>query len=371
VEDALLAEVDFLPNAEVLVSTTWDCNLRCSYCFLKEKTHHPDHARMSAQTARRLVDVLDRTMLHVESVCIHLYGGEPLTNLPALRAMVERAEKTGRGRFTFAITTNGTILSDEVFALLDRGNFQVIVSIDGPARVHDTCRRNVLDQPTHHLVIKFLEMLRTRTRCWVRGSAVVRSGWRLKNAVRYLRGLPVDVIKAQAVRVPDGAPFALSDTEKDEYLSDLEAVGNEIIDELENGQRPRDDRFSNRVLQILTGKSRGRFCGAGETTFGFLPDGTVTPCVLLDAAEHALGHIEDHKAGWLGAGRTWRKRGGQSGQCRGCSALSLCGGGCPAILPICGANECQIIRKNCEIARHIYSHFSDRPEMLLPLAGYN
>ncbi len=368
-EAAVLPEVDDLPNAEVLVATTWQCNLRCSYCFVKDQTLRADRARMSVALARRLIDALDNGMRHVESICVHLYGGEPLTNLPALRALVERAEQKPAGRFTFAITTNGTLLSDKIIALLDRGRFQVILSIDGPPQVHNACRRSAGAAPTHQKVMTFLDAVKSRTRCWVRGSAVVRKGWRLRDAERYLRSLPVDSIKAQAVRVPESDPFALSAAEKQDYLEDLDAVGRLVISDLEAGRRPVDDRFANRVLQILKGDARDSFCGAGITTFGFAPDGLVTPCVLLEGEAHRLGHVDDDPETWIRAGSRWRTANTAREQCLDCSAQPLCGGGCPAILPICGANECEIIRKNCEVARGIYQHFAGRPEMLLPLAG--
>ena len=92
--------------------------------------------------------------------------------------------------------------------------------------------------------VKFLTELRNRTRCWVRGSSVVRSGWSLGQASAYLRTLPVDVIKAQAVRSPLGAPYALTAEEWDRYLEDLEAVGRQVIAELEAGNPPRDDSYN-------------------------------------------------------------------------------------------------------------------------------
>lgn len=366
---ARLVDVRDRPNAEVLVATTWKCNLRCSYCFVKDRTSEQNENVMSPKTAQRLVDVLDSGLNHVESICVHLYGGEPLTNLPALRALVEAAEEKPAGRFNFAITTNGSLLSDEIIELLDRGRFQVILSLDGPPEVHDDCRRTQSGNPTHAKVMEFLDALKSRTQCWVRGSSVVRKGWRLRDAERYLRGLTVDMIKAQAVRVADSNTFALSDQEKQFYLDDLEDVGRTVIKELEAGVRPVDDRFSNRVLQLLQGSARDSFCGAGDTTFGFMPDGSVAPCVLLETEDQILGHIDEDPAVWITAGKRWKQERKKFEECATCSALPLCGGGCPAILPVCGANECEITRKNCEIAQQIYHHFADRPESLLTLAG--
>lgn len=360
---------DDLPNAEVLVATTWECNLRCSYCFVKEHTFAAGASRMSEDRARRVIDALDEGLQHVDSICVHLYGGEPLTNLPAMHAMVGQAERKRAGRFDFAITTNGSLLSGEIIDLLGRGRFQIVLSIDGPPEVHDACRRSAGGRPTHSRVMAFLEAVKAATHCRVRGSAVVRPGWDLNDAERYLRGLPVDVIKAQAVRVPADDPFAFSRAEKRRYLEDLESIADTVIEELEQGRPPRDDRFSNRVLQLLTGQARERFCGAGRTTFGFTPDGAVRPCVLLDAPADRLGHVDENPAHWVAAGEAWRASRPQRAECSRCDASPLCGGGCPAIIPVCGADECTIIRQNCAMARKIFAHFQDRPEDLLPLAG--
>jgi len=357
-------------RAEVLVATTWACNLRCRYCFVQERTFVGGGERMSPRTAVRTIDALDRGLPDAQTVLVHLYGGEPLTNLPALRALVERGRDKAAGRFGFAITTNGTLDSDEAIGLLGEGRFDVILSIDGPPQVHDDCRRGAGGEATQARVLAFLQKLRARTRCRVRASAVVRRGWGLGEAGEYLRGLPVDAIKAQAVRVPDTSPFALDPDERARYLDDLTAVGEQVIADLESGRSPLDDRYSARVLQLLKGESRERFCAAGDGTFGIAPDGSVAPCLLLPTGpEHRLGRIEDDPQVWRSAGRRWRDAHGPRAECAQCEALPLCGGGCPAMLSVCGADECDLTRHNCRVARGIYRHFQDRPTALLPLAG--
>lgn len=356
-------------SAEILVATTWACNLRCSYCFVYGNRLDEGQRRMTPELARRVVDALDEGLANVETICIHVYGGEPLLNLPAIETMVQRAHEKPAGRFRFAITTNGACASPQAIELLERGDFQVILSIDGPAEVHDQCRHTGAGAPTHAAVMDFLTQLRAHTHCWVRGSAVVRSGWSLSEATTYLQTLPVDAIKAQAVRADTNLPYALSPEEREAYLSDLEQLGRVVIAELENDRIPKDDRFSSRVLQLLMGTARHSFCGAGDTTFGVTPEGIVRPCLLLPPATGYLGHIADPPETWIEAGRRWRSRCHLRPECDTCPVRPLCGGGCPAMMPVCGADECEITRKNCEVARIIFEHFRSQPEKLLPLAG--
>jgi len=357
-----------LHRAEVLVVPTWNCNLRCSYCFLQEADLDADGSRMSTRTAQRVVDALDEGLADHETISVHLYGGEPLTQTDTIRTMVERARTKAPGRFSFAVTTNGTCGSDETLELLRDGQFQVILSIDGPAEIHDACRRTADGSGTQAVVLDFLQALKDRTDCWVRGSSVVRRGWRLRDAVDYLLTLPVDRVKAQAVRVPADSPHALTPAEWEVYYRDLEEIGRRVAARLDAGQSPRDDRFSSRVLQLLMGKARDHFCGAGASTFGILPDGEVRACALLDDSDSVLGHIEDDPDTWVREGARWRSERPVWEECSSCTALPLCGGGCPAMLAVCGAGECEVVRKNCAVATSIFDRFRETPDALLALA---
>jgi uncharacterized protein len=324
---------------------------------------------MSAATAARVVEALDEAAHPEASIIVHLYGGEPLSNLPAMTAIVESALRHRPSRFVFAITTNGTLASDAAFDLLERGNFEITLSIDGPPQVHDACRRTLKGDATHDRVLGFLDTVRKRTRCRVRGSSVVRPGWTLEQATSYLRSLGVDGFKAAPARVPPGSRFDLSTDEREQYQRDLETAAHAVTRALEQGRVPEDDRFSGRILQLLRGVRREVFCSVGDREFGILPSGHVVPCVLIHPAEVIFGHVDDPPQTWLEAGRRWRAARQLREECRECSEVELCAGGCPAVMPLCGAGECAIMRKECELARQVFETFRSRPERLLSLVG--
>jgi uncharacterized protein len=356
-------------RAEVLVAPTWRCNLKCRYCFVQENDLAKEGIDMSPELAARVVDALDEGLGDIRTITIHLYGGESFTNLPAVQAMVNRALQKKPGRITFSVTTNGTVLSDEVIEVLKAGKFHIVLSIDGPAEIHDECRRKRDGSPSHANVMRFLQAIRSRTSCTVCGSAVVRSGWRLRQAWDYLRSLPIQSIKAQAVRVPEGTRFALSKEERKIYMEDIEYIGRQVIEDLEAGRIPIDLRFASRVLQLLKGAERDSFCGAGIISFGITPTGSVLPCLLLDENSYTLGHINNDPKIWIEAGRKWQAKPLRPG-CQSCPHLNLCGGGCPAMISVCAEDECELVHKNCEVAISIYEHFKDTcPEALLGLAG--
>jgi len=358
-------------RSEVLVANTWSCNLRCSYCFVQKNEIAKEELHMTPGMAVRVIDALDEGLGDkVGTIAVHLYGGEPFTHLPSVRAMVDRGLQKKPGRIAFTVTTNGTVLNDEVIELLDRGKFGIVLSIDGPAEIHDRCRRKTNGAATHADVIRFLETVRAKTSCLITGSSVIRSGWSLRQATEYLRTLPIHSIKAQAVRAPKGAPFGMTSEERQQYMDDLEYIGHCVIRELEEGKYPMDNRYATRVLQLLRGSGRTSFCEAGETTFGITPEGKVLPCILLDDDHYYLGHIDENPRVWVEAGMNWRGKPLRA-DCNSCQHLQLCGGGCPAMYSVCAEDECQLVSKNCEVAHMIYDHFveNERPEDLLGLAG--
>ena len=52
----------------------------------------------------------------------------------------------------------------------------------------------------------------------------------------------------------------------------------------------------------------------------------------------------------------------------GCFALPLYGGGCPAMLAVCGEDECEYTRKVAELAIAIYGSIPHKPDLIV-LAG--
>lgn len=356
-------------TGEVLVANTWKCNLRCSYCFVRKTDKMKEEEFMSPETAVRVIDALDEGLPGVRRIKVHLYGGEPFTNLPAIEAMVKRAGEKEAGRFGFIASTNGTVLSDAVIDVAAAGKFDIVLSIDGPAEIHDECRKRMDGSPTHRDVIRFLEAVRSRTSCYVTAAAVIRSGHRLLHAVEYLRTLPIDNIKAQAVRLAIGTPYALTEEDMKLYQQDLEVIGRQVIEELEAEKVPLDRRFAGRVMKLLIkGEGLMRYCDAGRTNLGITPTGIVKACLLVDEDDAVLGHVNDSVETWKQTGLKWQERPLRQ-KCTSCSYLQLCGGGCPAVVPVCGDEECKIVAKECDVAKSIYEHFSDNQENLLGLIG--
>jgi uncharacterized protein len=141
-QDALAEANRLRRSFSATVVLNLDCNLACTYCFeggLKGKRY------MSMATADRLVTMVERDqMAKGRTVELVFYGGEALLSIDLIRDMASRLLKSAqshRVEFTFAMVTNGTLLTRRtVSELLPLGFTGAKVTLDGPPEIHDRCR---------------------------------------------------------------------------------------------------------------------------------------------------------------------------------------------------------------------------------------
>jgi len=125
------------------VLTTYACNFACPYCVEGEVIAPISMSRDTAEAAVSYIGC--RAMEHsAQEIFISFYGGEPLLNREAIRVvsagLQEFAAENGI-RFSFGMTTNGSLLTPKVVnELKPYGLRGVKVTIDGTREHHDRHR---------------------------------------------------------------------------------------------------------------------------------------------------------------------------------------------------------------------------------------
>lgn len=132
--------------SHITLQVTQNCNFMCSYCpyTTAEFGIHRSHSskNMTVETARKAIEFLADRSADSEMVFVSFYGGEPLLRFDLLKKCVEYAEELFIGKeLTFAITTNGSIINNEILDFLNSHNFNVMMSIDGPRKIHNRSRK--------------------------------------------------------------------------------------------------------------------------------------------------------------------------------------------------------------------------------------
>lgn len=150
----------------VALQVTQSCNLRCKYCSYSgnydNRVH--DNRRMSRETAFRAIDFLFAHSVDRDRVSLGFYGGEPLLELNLIKECVEYAKKKSVGKeLMFNMTSNATLITDDVLEYLYDNNFSLTISLDGDRHAHNKNRVFAANNNgTFDVVMKTLEKLQKR-----------------------------------------------------------------------------------------------------------------------------------------------------------------------------------------------------------------
>ena len=121
----------YAPVRTLMLYLTEDCNLRCTYCFVKKSPRG-----MSLETARKAVDFyLHRNISgNLRRLNLTFFGGEPFMALDTMEAVIARCrdfERKSGKRVSFGATTNATIATPRVERIVREAGVHLLISIDG------------------------------------------------------------------------------------------------------------------------------------------------------------------------------------------------------------------------------------------------
>ncbi len=365
---------------QLILNVTEDCNFRCAYCVFgggyKGHRSHSSKA-MSWDVARAAIDEFLAHSRCSEARAISLYGGEPLLNLPLIRLCVAHVRQAWSGlTVSFAVTTNGSLLSGPVAEFLAAEGFLIVVSLDGPQDVHDRHRRARDGTATWDRVVAnvrgFLDAWpEYRTNRRIRFNAVATRTTDLGEVQRFFgtsdlftdaMGLELAEQKWTGDRVRPDDVLAVSSGEL--YAQFLQALREGLLNE-QHAQRSRWVQTSAFQRLFLAFHRRGYLSSHLPETVVLLNTcipGARRTFVNADGDYFACERVVESEAGRIGNVRTgvdadrvlgllerWSEASGPD--CRYCWCLPTCAVGCFASLDGDGDVTEQSKRKACAVCR--------------------
>ena len=154
-------------TSQLILIVTESCNMRCKYCVYSD--HYPglksySEKEMSEKTALKAVDfyidIHKQKMEHgiYKEPTISFYGGEPFLKFDLIKKVIEYC-KSKNFKASFNMTTNGTIISDEMIDFIIANKIVLTFSLDGPEDNHDRNRVLQDNTPTFDCVFENLKKL--------------------------------------------------------------------------------------------------------------------------------------------------------------------------------------------------------------------
>lgn len=127
----------------IILQVTQNCNLRCKYCVYSGSYANRQHnnKRMSVDTAKNIIDFFWSHSSQSNELSFGFYGGEPLLEFELIKEIVSYVKyKFADRKYMFTMTTNATLLKREHIRFLAENDFNLVISLDGPAKIQNTNR---------------------------------------------------------------------------------------------------------------------------------------------------------------------------------------------------------------------------------------
>jgi uncharacterized protein len=176
----------YITATSIDIDVTDDCNLRCVYCF----KGHKSPRYIEKNTARAAIDWIIMASRNYPKVSVNFMGGEPLMAWPLIKDLVfwgrRRAKSFGKD-IHFSLTTNLTLLNQEIREYFDQFGFGVLMSIDGCPELHD--KQRVAIKPEHRYeTVEYWarSLLKTRPNSDARFTLIPKNAGLLSRSFQYL-----------------------------------------------------------------------------------------------------------------------------------------------------------------------------------------
>ena len=313
------------------------CNLRCKYCFADEGEYNGHKGVMSLETAKKAIDYVVKRSGPRKNIEIDLFGGEPTLIMDTIKEIIKYArenEKKWNKNIRFTMTTNSTLLDDEMMEYMDKEMGNIILSLDGRKEVNDKVRIKPDGSGSYDDILPNIKkMISKRTKgktFYVRGT-FTRENTDFYNDVKAMLNEGFREISIEPVVLPDGNSMAI----REEDLPEIFANYDKLYDEMLRRKKENDEfTFYHFNIDIQGGPcvyKRISGCGAGFEYVAITPQGDVYPChQFVGHEEYKLGNIYDDTFDKELSRKFKESHISNKPKCRECWARFYCSGGCQA-----------------------------------------
>lgn len=315
-----MGSLEYIRNAKkfgdrdlsLTIATTSNCNFRCPYCY-EEGINHID---MNLEVQDMILDFIDKR--NPNTLGVTWYGGEPLLNLDCIYYLSEKFIKKFEDKYYASIVTNGFYLTKDVAMRLKELNVKYAqITLDGIKEKHDKRRIPANGIGTFDIIVNNIKQVCDILQISIRMNVDKTNANQVKKLVEYLKKVNIyDKVNFYVAPVDD-----INSKEKncDCYsIKEFSKIEEEYIFSSKKDIHPPIGYLG--------------LCGAvSNNSFVIAPNGDLYKCW------NEIGRVE-YKIGDLQSGIILNERFiswmthdplKYSPECKKCTYLPVCYGGCP------------------------------------------
>lgn len=313
------------------------CNLRCKYCFADEGEYNGHKGVMSVETAKKAIDYVIKRSGPRKNIEIDLFGGEPTMIMDTVKEIIQYArdnEAKWNKNIRFTMTTNATLLTDDMMDYMDKEMGNIILSLDGRKEVNDRVRIKADGSGSYDDILPNIKkMISKRTKgktYYVRGT-FTRENTDFYNDVVAMLNEGFREISIEPVVLEDGHPLALREEDLPTIFDNYDKLYNEMLRRKKEGDEFTFYHFNIDIQGGPCVYKRISGCGAGFEYVAITPQGEVYPChQFVGKEEYKLGSVYDDTFDKELSKKFKMAHIYNKPKCKECWARFYCSGGCQA-----------------------------------------
>ena len=328
-----------IPLQTLVLNVTSKCNLSCGYCYeygedrIVEQTTKPRF--MNETIAKQSVDFMFAESDDAPTVNLTFFGGETLMNFKVLKSALayarERAAALGK-EVNSSLTTNATLLREEVIDWIVENDVGVTVSIDGAREQQDKHRTFANGMGSYDIILPNIKQLLARHRRRPVGARVTLTGQNL-DVVSIYKHLFEEIgfweVGFAPVTTAWQREYSIQDDGFQTLLSSFQTLAADYLQSALAGRRHGFSNVRDTLEELHKGMSKAYPCGAGLGLMGVATDGDVALCHRFAGSNsHKLGSVFDGVDQFRQDEFLTKHHIANKTDCSTCWARPLCAGGC-------------------------------------------
>ncbi|WP_299904368.1 quinohemoprotein amine dehydrogenase maturation protein [uncultured Paracoccus sp.] len=328
-------KVEDIPLSTIILNVNTGCNLACTYCYKEDLTTPAKGEKMDFATARAAIDLLLKQAASRDKVNVVFFGGEPLSNMPLIRQVVDYTEaqvaELGKA-VDFTLTTNATLLTEEIVDWLNAHRFGLTVSMDGPRALHDKNRKTVGGRGTYDVVAKKVGMLLSRYTARPVGARVTLTAG-VTDVLAIHDHLINDLGFAEVGFGPaTSGPIAVFNLQPEMLKSvfeDMKTLGRRYVEAAIRGENIGFSNMHQLLSDIASGMKKAVPCGAGLGLLAVDKEGDLHLCHrFVGSNQPTYGNVNKGIDVPKLAAFVEQAQDRSNFGCKTCRIRSICAGGC-------------------------------------------
>jgi uncharacterized protein len=372
-----------IPLTTLVLNVTSKCNLACTYCYEYGEDRIVESGKkprfMNEETARQSVDFMFAESGDSPTVHLTFFGGETLLNFKVLQSALAYARQRGAAlgkTVDPSLTTNATLLREEIIDWIVANDVGVTVSMDGGRDQQDRFRVFNNGMGSYDVILPNIRMLLERHRSRPVGARVTLTKQNLDvlGIYRHLRDeIGFWEVGFAPVTTSWQRDYAIQEDGFNAMLAQFQQLAREWLAYTLSGRHHGFSNVRDTLQEIHKGMSKAYPCGAGLGLMGVATDGDVALCHRFAGSDsHKLGTVYDgidhgKQDDFLTAHHIANKT-----DCSQCWARPICAGGCyHEANTRYGSTErpnlhyCEWIRTWTDSCLQIYGTLAERQPQLL------